>query len=183
MPQTESALIQACKKGNPGAWDEFVDRYGRLVYSIPHRYGLDVDSADEVFQNVFTIVFRQLDHLRDPKAVVAWLITITRRESILYCKKFRSPLELDENTEDPSGSLPEMIQRWERQHYIHQALERLGSPCRELIKAIFLEDPAPSYEELARRFQMPAGSIGPTRGRCLRKLEVILLEMGIDLDS
>lgn len=79
--------------------------------------------------------------------------------------------------------LSEIIQRWERQHYIHQALQRLGSPCRELINALFLEDPAPSYEEIARRFQIAVGSVGPTRGRCLSKLETTLREMGIDLDT
>jgi hypothetical protein len=40
-------------------------------------------------------------------------------------------------------------------------------PCRRLLRAL-LADPAPSYEEVSAGLGMPIGSIGPTRGRCLR---------------
>ena len=41
-------LVRACREGSQAAWDEMVARYGRLVYSIPRRYGLtDADADDE----------------------------------------------------------------------------------------------------------------------------------------
>jgi RNA polymerase sigma factor (sigma-70 family) len=181
MHQDASELIQACITGNQMAWNELVERYGKLVYSIPFHYGLSAEDADEVFQNVFTIVFRQLGQLRSHKAFVGWLITITRRETVLVARKLHSQSELGDDIEDHQPPPTEVVQRWERLHYIREALRRLGSPCRELLTILFIEEPAPSYDEIAKRLKMPVGSIGPNRGRCLKKLEAILLELKVDL--
>ncbi len=160
-----------------------VERYGRLVYSIPCRRGLSAEDADEVFQNVFTIVLRQLPQLRNPEAIAGWLITIAHRESILVSRKFHPHPELSDEIEDIKSPPIESLQRWERQHYVRIGLQRLESPCRELITILFLEDPVPSYDEIAKRLRVPIGSIGPNRGRCLKKLEAILAEMEVDLSS
>ena len=77
--RSDSCLIQACLDGEDAAWRELVDRYGRLVYSVALRYGLSAVDVDDVFQNVFTIVFNQLAQLRNQKLLAAWLITITWR--------------------------------------------------------------------------------------------------------
>ena len=54
------------------------------------------------------------------------------------------------------------------------AFEELEDPCRRLLTALYLEDPAPSYQEIARRLGRPIGSLGPTRGRCLDRLRRIM---------
>ncbi len=82
MPRDDSQLIQACLDGDNGAWKELVERYGRLVYSIPIRYGFSSADADEVFQNVFVIVFRQLRKLRQQAALAAWLITMSGPDKV-----------------------------------------------------------------------------------------------------
>ncbi len=74
-------LIQYCLDGNQSAWEELVERYARLVYSIPLRWGLTREDANDVFQNVFTIVLRQLERLRDRMTLLEWLITIAYRET------------------------------------------------------------------------------------------------------
>ena len=48
--------------------------------------------------------------------------------------------------------------------------------CRELLRALYEEDPRPAYEEIAERLGMRIGSIGPTRARCLSRLRETLEE-------
>ena len=48
--------------------------------------------------------------------------------------------------------------------------------------SLLVEDPAPSYEEIGKALAMPIGSIGPTRGRALRRLRRGL-ELGEGLDN
>lgn len=180
--QDESELIQACIDGNQIAWNELVERFKKLIYSIPYQYGLSPDDAEEVFQNVFTIVFRHLGKLRNHKAFVGWLITITRREALLVARKSRPQSELSEDLEDHQTPPPELVQRLEQLHYVRQALRRLEPPCQELLTILFVEEPAPSYDVIAKRLKIPIGSIGPNRGRCLKKLESILREMKIDVN-
>ena len=50
---SDADLIKACLDGRQAAWDEVVDRYGRLVYSIPRRYGFSDADADDIFQTVY----------------------------------------------------------------------------------------------------------------------------------
>jgi hypothetical protein len=59
----------------------------------------------------------------------------------------------------------------------------LGGRCQELLSTLFLEPGEPSYEAIAERLDMTLGSIGPTRARCFKKLEKILVELGLDTES
>jgi RNA polymerase sigma factor (sigma-70 family) len=177
----DDIMVQRCIAGDGAAWEELVNHYGRLVYSIPRRYGLSAADADDVFQNVFSIVLQRLPSLRDQKMLAAWLITITHRESWRLRRREKIPEELDESVVDDGTPPQEQVLIWERQHVVHQALERLGEPCRKLLIALFLDPSEQSYKEIATQLGIAVGSIGPTRARCFKKLEAILVDMGVDL--
>lgn len=181
MYRTDSELIQACLDGNESAWYELIDRYKRLIYSIPLRQGLSMADADDVFQNVFTIVFRRLETLRNQKLLAAWLIRITYNECQHLRKRMPATGEIPETLADPQLPAQEEVEVLERHHLVHQAMEQLDPRCRELLTALFLSSPAQSYEQIAGRLGIPTGSIGPTRARCFKKLQAILDEMGVDL--
>ena len=66
------------------------------------------------------------------------------------------------------------IDRWEVLQAVHEALNRLSERCRRLLLALYLDQTEPSYAEVADRLNMPVGSIGPTRARCLAKLKALL---------
>ncbi len=158
-----------------------VERYSRLVYSIPLRWGLSTDDADDVFQNVFTIVFRQLERLRNQQVLPAWLITITHRETMRLRKRLARNGKVFESSALMETLSPSDVETWERQHYVHQALSRLEPEGQKLLTALFLDPSSPSYKEIAARLGLPEGSIGPMRARYFKKLEAILAEMDGDL--
>ena len=51
------------------------------------------------------------------------------------------------------------------------ALAKLPERCRKLLRVIAASDEA-NYGEVAAALDMPVGSIGPTRSRCLERLRV-----------
>lgn len=180
LRRDEQALIRACLSGDAGAWDELVERFGRLVYSIPRKLGLSDADADDVFQTVFGIALRRLETLRDCERVSAWLIRTTYREAwrIGRGRKLAGapvPAEL------PSDEAPQdqFVEALERQQIVREALEAIDERCRQLLQALFFEQPTPDYAAIAARFGMPVGSIGPTRARCFSKLETILRGRGL----
>ena len=75
----DPALIQACLDGSEAAWSALVMRYERLVYSVPSRLGLDEQSCEDVFQETFCILVRQLPSLRNRRGLPKWLITTAQR--------------------------------------------------------------------------------------------------------
>ncbi len=179
---TDPDLIQACLNGDEPAWKELVARYGRLVYSIPFRYGLGAADADDIFQNVFIIVHRRLETLKDQTLLAPWLITVTARETQRWCKRTRDHSPLDDTAADSAEPPLERVQQWELQYAVHQALAQLEPRCRELLTALFLDGHPASYQEISARLGLTNGSIGPTRARCFKKLEAILMKMGVDVN-
>jgi DNA-directed RNA polymerase specialized sigma24 family protein len=53
-----------------------------------------------------------------------------------------------------------------RRRALLAASEGLPGRCPELLRAL-LESPAPRYREIAAELDLPRGSIGPLRSRCL----------------
>jgi RNA polymerase sigma factor (sigma-70 family) len=178
--RSDPTLVQACLAGDESAWNELIERYGRLVYSIPRRYGCPEDECDDIFQSVFSILIRRLDDLRDQTRLSAWLITTTRRECWRARKRRPATAELDEGSAAEDGDEGEVVERQERRHLVREGLRLLGGRCRDLLEALFLRPSEANYEEIARELGMKVGSIGPTRARCFRKLEEILRQIGLD---
>ena len=178
----DAALVRACVAGEAGAWDELVERYGRLVFASARRCGLGPEDAEDVFQNVFTIMLRRLETLRDQARLSSWLITTTYRESwrLSRARRDATTAVLDDQIRDSGEAPPEEVARLEREQLVHAALRRIDARCRDLLTALFLDASEPSYEAISARFGMAVGSIGPTRARCFRKLERVLAEVGID---
>lgn len=183
MYRNDPELVQACLENNQLAWNELVNRYKRLVYSIPLRNGFTQSDAEDIFQNVFTLVHRNLASLRNHQLLAAWLISITWRECQHMRKKTRLSDEIPETLEDSAPLPPEEAEILERRQMIRMAINQVGLRCQELLKALFFETPTPSYENLAMRLDIPISSIGPTRARCFKKLKDILTEMGMDWQS
>lgn len=186
IPTDDNAsLLHACRSGDQSAWETLVRRYQRLIYAIPRRAGLNDDAAAEVFQRVWVTLFEHLDRIEQPDRLTAWLVTTARRESWRQIRneRARSSLSItgDEDDElaqlaDPAPLLDAIVERMERQHSVRTAMASLEERCRSLLTLLFYTDQPPPYSEVAARLGVPEGSIGPTRARCLRKLQRIIEE-------
>ncbi len=161
-------------RDDPGAWAALVDRYARLVYSIPRSYGLPDDVCEDTCQNVFQTVFRKLGQLADVRSLSAWITRITHRETWRQARALRRRQRNESVSQlpvrEPSA---EVIEAWEQRYQIDRALRELGGRCEELLRLLFLDPSRPSYQSVAARLGVPVGSIGAWRGRCLKKLLLI----------
>ena len=75
-----TALVIRARNGDKQAWDEIVDRYAPLIWSICRRCRLRRADADDVGQGVWLRLADQLGSLRDPAGLPGWLATTTQRE-------------------------------------------------------------------------------------------------------
>ncbi|MCB0077426.1 MAG: sigma-70 family RNA polymerase sigma factor [Anaerolineales bacterium] len=173
--QSDRWLIEQSLAGNNGAWAALIGRYERLIYSIPLRYGMSESQAADIFQDVCLILLERLEQLRDHERMASWLGTTTRRECWRHTNRRdrAGPDDPDAFFEQQPSALehPEVIvEAWERYTALHQALAKLEARCRTLLKRLYFGYPPPTYVELGEELEMPVGSIGPTRARCLEKL-------------
>lgn len=186
--RSDEALAQACLDGDRGAWEALVGRYGRLVHGIATRSGLNPDEGEDVHQIVFVQVYRGLGLLDHPGAIRSWIATIARREAWRAARGRRRALDPEARAVVPDDAAAilhagpraadDPLERVERAFLVERGLERLDDRCRRLLRMLFYEEPTPSYEETAERLDVPLGSVGPTRARCLDKLRRLLEEAG-----
>ncbi|MCA9243460.1 MAG: sigma-70 family RNA polymerase sigma factor [Phycisphaerales bacterium] len=171
--QADVELVARCRTGDESAWAELVARYANLVHAITSRNRFNRDDADDVFQAVFLRLHRTIGRLREPERLAAWLVTTTRREchraAARLARQRVDTANLDALVEDD-----DWVGAWENRDLARQKLEELGSPCQELLTALFLDPTGPSYKEISEKLGMKQGSIGPTRDRCFRRFERLL---------
>ena len=180
---TDAALVADCLRGDGRAWRRMVDRHAPLIWAIARRAGLTESDAAEVFQNTWTIALEDLSALRDPSRLAPWLGRIARHQSLRVRRGYAIARNARPHVarEDVTHDLPgDEVERLETRARVARALARLGGRCKELLQALYVESAKPSYEELADRFDMSVGSIGPTRGRCMEKLRRLLPENSDD---
>ena len=179
----DQVLLRRCQQGSAGAWQQVLNKYERLVYSIPLRYGLSRDDAADIAQNTFTILIESLDTLSEDSRLGAWLATVARRHTwrLLERKRREIPSEVLDRADLVARavllgrSVADSIEHWELTELLETGLSQIGEPCRELLLALYFQPETSSYAEVAARLDMPIGSIGPTRARCLKRLRQVLV--------
>ncbi len=175
----DSQLIEACIGGEEQAWAALINRYSRLIYTIPLRFGFSKMIADEVFQETYLILLERLDSLQQTERVRSWLVTVCKRVCIQHMRQSKDVQSLD--VIDIDGRFPDLDSELillEQQHLVQEAMQRLPERCQQLIKALFFEEPPASYDDIAARLNISKGSIGPTRSRCLEKLHQEMEKLG-----
>jgi len=170
--------------GDERAWEQLVDEFSGLVWSVVRSYGVgDADAAD-ISQITWLRLHRHLGRLRDRARVGAWLATTARRQCMLLHRTSRSlPLldDLPEPAADDRAPGAALLER-ERDVALWAALDEIPARDRALLR-LLMADPAPSYAEIGAAMGMAIGSIGPTRARALARLRRAALRHGLSDDD
>jgi RNA polymerase sigma factor (sigma-70 family) len=167
-------LVTRARNGDEQAWGALVERYAPLIWSICHRYRLGADAGD-AGQRVWLQLVDHLDKIRDPAALPGWLATTTRRECAraqraAYQAHAAGPPPVAETIPDHQAQTAEQqLLAAERHAALREALARLSPCCQQLI-TLLIQDPPLPYATISARLNIPVGSIGPNRGRCLDQL-------------
>lgn len=174
------------RDGDRAAFDDLMKMVTPLLWHTARGQGVDRVAAEDVLQTVWLSLLRHADSVRDPRTVVKWLLTSTRREAWRVRQRergghlTREPLDGSPGTggdwDGPTAPEQEpeaLVLLGQRQQLLWQHVQQLPPRCRALMRVIAFAD-RPDYAQIALSLGMPVGSIGPTRGRCLAKLHDIL---------
>jgi RNA polymerase sigma factor (sigma-70 family) len=169
------ALVARVGDGDQEAWNEIIERYSPLVWSICLRYQLDRQDVDDVGQSVWLLLIEHIGSLREAAALPGWLATTTRREALRVLRAGRRHEHADLPPEDQMPPYPdavtieEEVVVAERNAALRAAFADLPPRCQELL-AMLASDPPPAYADVSDKLSIPVGGIGPTRARCLSRL-------------
>ena len=170
----DESLLRACRNGDRKAWQTLLDRYERLVYSIPLNFGLSHSDADDVAQSTFAALVRGLASIEDEDRLGAWLATVARRNTWRLVERRRREPTIADDQLDRISTEDSGIARADALQWVHQGLANMDERCRRLLIALYFAEHSPAYSTVADELGMAVGSIGPTRARCLDKLRLLL---------
>jgi RNA polymerase sigma factor (sigma-70 family) len=172
QPRSDAELVAGCREGKRDAWDLLVERFSRYVYAIcVQGFRLTPADAEDVFQDVFSKVYEQLDRLRDDAAIRPWLAQLTRRTCIDRLRASSREVAVDDV--EPV-EIDDLVSILDEALTVRAALELLPPDCREILDRFFTRDE--SYRSISEALSLPAGTIASRISRCLDKLKVTLEE-------
>ena len=185
---SEAELLERCRRGQAEAWDELFDLHyaaaGRFVFQL----GADFtrEDAEEICQEVFLSVIRNIDSFHGESQFQTWLFRIAANKACDFRERRNAakrgsghaPLSLQAEdpesglTLDPPAELPgpdEVLMTAEKMALVRDTLDQLGDPCREIIELRYLADL--SYEELSRTLKLNPKTVSSRLSKCLDRLE------------
>jgi RNA polymerase sigma factor (sigma-70 family) len=171
-------LVRRATEGDRWAWERLVDQYARLIWAITRDFKLAESDAADVFQATWLRLLEHIDRLEQPARVGSWLAATARNECLRsMAARKRVMLVQDDATlkDDVTGEseVDERLLAEESAQAVRDALSCLPGKWRRLVE-LLMADPPASYAEISDQLDLPVGSIGPTRGRCLERLRVLL---------
>jgi len=176
-----AAAFTAWRSGDRDALDELVRLLSPTLWHVVRATGLDRASAEDVVQSTWLALVAKADTISNPMAVAGWLCTTARRDAWKISKNLRREFATDDDS--LGWSLPSMegpedgIVLAEDHARLRTCLTRLNERCQALLRML-AAGPRPDYAEVSDTLDMPIGSIGPTRARCLDKLRTELMSEG-----
>ena len=171
-------LLRRAADGDMTAWNRLVNQFGRLIWSITVAFKLAESDAADVVQTTWLRLLEHIDRIEYPDRVGSWLAATARNECLRNLAARKRVVLSNDDVELGSdlGRGPEVDERLlahERDQTVRDAMSRLPRRWQRLLEMLMADPPA-SYADISDELELPIGSIGPTRGRCLARLRVLL---------
>jgi RNA polymerase sigma factor (sigma-70 family) len=177
-----AGLVRRAAVGDHQAWERLVDQFSRLIWSITVEFKLVESDAADVVQTTWLRLLEHIDRIQYPDRVGSWLAATARNECLrsLAARKRvvlgHDDVDLGTVAAAATAHSPEVDERLladERDQVVRDAMSRLPGRWQRLLEMLMADPPVP-YTEISDQLGLPIGSIGPTRGRCLARLRVLL---------
>jgi RNA polymerase sigma-70 factor, ECF subfamily len=178
----DAQLVERCLAGQDTAWEDLVKLHTRRVYSICYRFTSSDAEAQDLTQDVFLRVFKNLKSFRAGEGLfVVWLTRLTRNLLIDHYRRTRMD-RATESIEDQVKVLEEttamlartdgMLAGREASEVLQAGLQKLSPELRETVILRDLEEL--EYREIAQVLNVPEGTVKSRLNRGRAELARVL---------
>ncbi|MFO0876518.1 MAG: sigma-70 family RNA polymerase sigma factor [Gemmataceae bacterium] len=180
LTNLDRELLRRCLAKQPGAWNDFVDRFLGLIYhvvqhtahlrSVPLKPEDTEDLAAEVLLQIVANDYAVLRQFRGNSSLATYLTVIARRIAVNELARRAAARDVQpaaaSEPAEPDGE--DHAAGLERLEEVERLLGKLPSREREVVRLHYIE--GRSYEEISTQLNIPVNSIGPILSRARKKL-------------
>jgi RNA polymerase sigma-70 factor (ECF subfamily) len=183
LTELDRHLLNRCLEHDPGAWNDFVDRYLGLmfhvVYNTAHSRSVRLRPEDaedvcaEILLQIVAHDYAVLRRFRGKSSLATYITVVARRISVRELVRRNMAAELGHTVAHvASGAgvevpvLPE--ERIDNEDEVRFMLEGLAEKEAAVVRMYHME--GKSYHEIGQATGIPENSIGPTLNRAREKL-------------
>jgi RNA polymerase sigma-70 factor (ECF subfamily) len=181
LSNLDRELLRHCLAKQPGAWNDFVDRFLGLIYHVvqhtAHQRSMPLkpedteDLASEVLLQIVSNDYAVLRQFRGNSSLATYLTVIARRICVNELARRAAAREVQ--TSAPNAAPEPDIEDnqatgLERLEEVERLLNKLPGREREVVRLHYIE--GRSYEEISTRLNIPVNTIGPILSRARKKL-------------
>lgn len=176
-PPNESDWIRDVKSGDREACARLVREHHAQVYRLLLHLTHDVHLAEDLTQETFAALWRQIDGFEGRASLGTWLHRIAYNKFVDACRGAERNATLRKRIErqlrEPEGLSPmDGLLADERSRQLYRAVARLEASDRDLIVLHYFQDM--SYREMAEVLDEPSGTVKWRTSRALGRLRSIL---------
>lgn len=174
-------LILLCQKGDRAAFERLFRLYAKDVYSMALRMAHSEELAEEVTQEVFISVYKDIQKFQFQSAFTTWLYRIVYRRAADQFRKIKKdkdhtvPFILDEQKNTllevvDNGAIPsDLAIENERNRTIEKAIASLSPKQRTIMILRYIQNL--SYEEIAQILRCRIGTVKSRLNRAHKTME------------
>jgi RNA polymerase sigma-70 factor (ECF subfamily) len=177
----DQRLVERAREGDDRAARELVERHQERVYRLAYRLCGDADAAQDISQDVFLRLLRNLRRLDDGRALFRWLTRTTTNVVRDRWRTRRETVEFDEGLhDDPHGAQGrrpgpgEEAAQAQMGERIQRALTDLPHRYREAFVLRHVEEM--SHEEMCDELGLGLSAVKVRIHRACRMLRELLPE-------
>jgi RNA polymerase sigma-70 factor (ECF subfamily) len=174
-------LLHRCLTREPGAWNDFVDRFLGLIYHVVHHTAYlrstplppeDIeDVVAEILLQIVASDYATLRQFRGEASLATYLTVVARRICVHELARRTAAREVQPQTNGLRGEVEEPARAQaglESLEEVQKLLNKLPTREREVVRLCYLE--GRSYEEISTELRIPVNSIGPILSRAKKRL-------------
>ncbi len=164
-------LVSKVLAGNQMASRLLIDQYKRLVGHVVARLVDDNLDREEVCQDVFVKVFKNLNGFHFDAKLSTWIATIAYRLSINFLQKKKRRFREDdlEKVSFEIGIIDSELEDSDYAHFIHQLIMQMPDTYKTVLTLFHLD--GFSYPEIVEITGMPEGTVKNYLFRARKKLK------------
>jgi RNA polymerase sigma-70 factor, ECF subfamily len=173
---SEESILDILNSDTEKAFRLIVEKYGSKIYWHARRIVIIHDDADDVVQNTFINVWKNLSRFRNESSLYTWLYTIATNEALSLIKKRDKhstiPLDNLENLFSISTEGDTLFDGNEAERKLQDAILKLPEKQMIVFKMRYFEEM--SYEDMSRILKTSVGALKASYHHAVKKIELFI---------